>query len=263
MSDPHQNSDSGRPDLDEGINVAEAHGAVLEDSAAVARERRVRENGMEPVSLWVIVSSAFVLLVAGGVLSTGGGLFDYDQYRVDNYVQRTAPGGGDSGPVTMPIIDALAKNGAKTYALCSGCHGPGGAGDGAQYPPLTDSEWVTGNTETLAMIILHGVKGEITVAGRTWNTPGGMPAQAISDPVALASLMTYLRNGLGNSTGDVVTPEMAATALKIAEERPPGQVTVADLKAEHAEMLPGETMDPGTIVDLETLEPVGTAGGAE
>jgi mono/diheme cytochrome c family protein len=267
MSDSHQPIDPARPDLDEGTNVVQAHASVLEDNAAIVRERRVRENGMEPVSLWVIVSSAFVLLVAGAVLNAGGALFNYDEYRVEGYVQRAAPGGGDTGPITMPLIDALAKNGAKTYTMCAGCHGSGGAGDGAQYPPLGGSEWVTGDTETLAMIILNGVTGEISVKGRTWNTAGGMPPQPLQDPVALAYLMTYIRNDLGNSTGDIVTPEMAAAALKTFEERvgggTPSQVTAAELASNHAKMLPGEAMDPTTVVDIETFEPVDAAPAAE
>ena len=268
MSDSYQPIDPLRPDLDEGTNVARTHGAVVEDNAAITRERRVREDGMEPVSLWVIVSSAFVLLVAGAVLNAGGGLFNYHEYRVDGYVQREAPGAGDSGPATAPIMDALVKNGSKVYSTCSGCHQGDGMGDGASYPPLGGSEWVTGDTEQLAMIILNGVNGAITVNGRTWNTAGGMPAQALRDPVQLASVMTYLRNSFGNATGDVVTPEMAAAALEIYKERAggsptPPQVTEAELKADHGKMLSGEVMDPATVVDLETFQPVEVAGAAE
>jgi hypothetical protein len=37
--------------------------------------------------------------------------------------------------------------------------------------------------------------------------------------------------------------------------RTPGQVTAAELNANHDKMLEGEAMDPTTIVDFETLEP--------
>lgn len=267
MSDSHQPTDSSRPDLEEAINVAQTHGVVLEDNAAVARERRVRENGLEPVSLWVIVSSAFVLLVAGGVLSTGGSLFNYGEFRAENYVQQLAPGGGDSGPITMPVIDAFSKNGAKIYAAkCQGCHQPNGMGDGANFPPLGNSEWVTGDTQHLAMIIMNGVKGEITVDGRVWNS--AMAPQMPLSAVELASVMTYVRNSFGNETGDVVSAEMAEAALSLYKERAAGaalppQMTEAELKADYSAMLPGEAMDPATVVDLETFEPVGEAGATE
>lgn len=263
MADSYKPIDPERPDLDEGTNVALTHSTVLEDTAAVSRERRVRENGMEPVSLWLIVSSAFVLLVAGAVLNAGGSLFDYDEYRVDGYVQQAAPGSGDSGPLSAPIFDALVRNGSKIYSKCSGCHQPDGLGDGANYPPLSGSEWVVGDTERLAMIILNGVKGEITVQGRTWNS--NMPSQMPLSAVELASLMTYLRNNFGNSSGDVVTPEMAGAALEIYKERADGsamapQMTEAELNSAHGHMLPGEAIDPATVVDLETFQPVDAAG---
>ena len=49
MSDSSSSSDL-RPDLDESINVQDAHGALKGDPAA-GREKVVRENGMEAVSL--------------------------------------------------------------------------------------------------------------------------------------------------------------------------------------------------------------------
>ncbi|MFP6880741.1 MAG: hypothetical protein VCA34_07320, partial [Roseibacillus sp.] len=48
----------------------------------------------------------------------------------------------------------------------------------------------------------------------------------------------------------------AASALEIMKTRTPGQVTAAELNANHDKMLEGEAMDPATIVDFETLEPV-------
>ncbi len=266
MADSYKPVDPDRPDLDEGTNVVRAHAAVLADNTAVVRERRVREDGLEPVSLWVIVSSAFVLLVAGAVLNAGGGLFSYGEYKVDGYMQAAAPGGGDEGPYTAPMIDALSKNGAKIYAKCAGCHGPDGMGDGAQFPPLGGSEWVTGETQRLAMIIMNGVQGEISVKGRTWN--GNMPSQMVLNDVELASIMTYLRNNFGNSTGDVVTPEMAGAALELYKERADGaavapQMTEVELNADHGQMLSGEVVDPATVVDLETFQPVEAAGAAE
>ena len=256
MSDPEQTSAPQRPDLEETTNVAKSHATVLKDHAATNREKRIREEGMEPVSLWIILGSAFVLMVAGGVLGAGGGLFDYDELRTDGYVRAAAPGGGDDVVLTGPILAAMSKRGAKVYAACAGCHQSSGMGDGAQYPPLGGSEWVQGDTETLAMIILNGLKGEITVKGKTWNQEMA-PVQQITNAGDLAAVMTYVRNSFGNEVGDVVTPEMAQAAFDISKKRGGAKTTAAELKENHARMLPGETMDPATIVNLETLEPVG------
>lgn len=236
--------------------MADAHAPLDSSLAAASREKRVRENGMEPVSLWVFLASSLVLLVSGGVLGKSA-LFDYDPVPED-YVQAEAPGGGDTGPITGPILVALNKNGSKVYSKCSGCHGTNGLGDGANYPPLGGSEWVTGDTQSLAMILLNGLKGEITVAGKVWNS--NMPSQMPLNAVELASVMTYIRNSFGNETGDVVSVAQAEEAIKIYKERAGGaslapQSTQDELLKDHAKMLPGESMDPETVVDFESLQP--------
>lgn len=259
MADSNQPVENRKPDLEDSINVAQTHGTVLEDLSAATREKRLREDGMEPVSLWIVLGSAFVLLVAGGVLGAGGGLFDYQALRPEGYVQKAAPGGEDTGPLVGPILAALSRNGAKVYSKCNGCHQSNGMGDGANYPPLGGSEWVIGDTETLAMIILNGLKDPIEVKGKTWN--GNMTPMGPMSPVELASVMTYIRNSFGNETGDVVTIGMAEAAIEISKDRAGGspigaQLTAAELKDKHARMLPGEAMDPNTVVDLTTFEPV-------
>ncbi|NIP95888.1 MAG: hypothetical protein GWO24_21625, partial [Akkermansiaceae bacterium] len=78
MADSPQPADPTRPDLEESTNVAEAHAGLLESGAAQSREKRLQESGLEPVSLWVFLASAVVLLVGGAVMGAGGRLFDYN-----------------------------------------------------------------------------------------------------------------------------------------------------------------------------------------
>ena len=158
----------------------------------------------------------------------------------------------DTGPTIGPILEALSKRGKNIYAKCSGCHGSTGSGDGNQFPPLAGSEWVTGNTDRLAQIILNGLSGPIDVAGKTYN--GNMPAQAPLTAAELAAVMTYIRNEF-NDVGDVVSVEQAANALKTYEGRPQGAITVTELNANHDKMLEGEAVDPSTSVNFETLQP--------
>ncbi len=261
MADSHQPADPKRPDLEESTNVAEAHASLIEAGVAQSREKRIKETGMEPVSLWVFLASAVVLLVGGAVMGAGGRLFDYDPMP-QGYIRADFPGSGPDGPVSDTIFNAMMKRGAKTYAKCNGCHQSTGEGDGANFPPLAGSEWVTGNTEQLAMVILNGLQGKITVKGRVWDK--NMPSQAPIDKAELAAVMTYVRNSFGNATGDVVTPEQAGNAMETVKSRPAGvQITEAELKADHDKMLEGDPIDPATVVDLETFEPVEAAGAAK
>ena len=246
-----------RPDLDEEINVAEAHSVIQGATSATIRERGLRENGMEPVPLWLFLCAGFALLVGGAVL--GKGAFSYNDLWANDF---TADASVTDGPPTEgELLPFFVNQGEKTFTgKCGGCHGSDGKGDGAQFPPLVGSEWVIGeNTEALAMIILNGVAGPIEVLGRTWN--GAMPAQGPLSAKELAPLMTYLRNGL-NEVGDVVTLEQAQVAIDDYEARGPGkQVSAKELKDNYWKHLPGEEMDPATIIDYETYLPVGNTGG--
>ena len=249
-----------RPDLDEEINVAETHAVFEGATAATIRERRLHENGMEPLPLWLILLSGIAILVGGVVLGKGGSPFTYkqDSMWASNFDPDDSGEAADISEGEM--LPFFVKQGAKTYGKCAGCHGADGKGDGANFPPLAGSEWVTGdNTEALAMIILNGVGGPIEVAGKTWS--GVMPAQGPLSAKELASLMTYLRNDL-NKVGDVVTLDQAQAAIDSYESRGPGKTTsAAELLDGHMKLLPGDTMDPVTIIDFETYLPVANAGG--
>jgi len=249
-----------QPDLNEDSNVLDSHANLVEASAASSRENQLHENGMEPVSLWIILG-CFVGVLVGGAVIGKTGTFSYDDYVVKGYTTAQAPAGGDVGVQPKPIMDVFAKNGAKIYAAkCQGCHQPSGLGDGANFPPLGNSEWVTEDTSALAQIILNGVMGPIVVDGRTWN--GAMPGQAAGMTAAdLAALMTYIRNSFGNGTGDIVSIEMAENAMNDYKTRKgtapvATPITVAELESKYMVKLAGAVVDPALKVDPETLEPV-------
>jgi len=253
MSAPNEN-----PDLDENTNVTEVHARVVREAAACAREKRIVENGIEPISLWAFAACGIVLLIAGGVLGGAGNLFTYSATFKEGYVRSAPPGVADSGPVPRPVLAALSNRGAKIYsAKCGGCHGPDAKGNGSTYPSLIGSTWVIKETEVLAMVILNGLNGPVS-SGKTY---GVMPPQGIGmTPEDLAGVMTYLRNNLGNAVGDVVTPEMGKAAIDISTARPQAgnMVTAAEINADHMKNLPGEVIAPDTMVDPISLVPIKT-----
>jgi hypothetical protein len=104
------------------------------------------------------------------------------------------------------------------------------------------------------MIILNGLTGP-TSTGKTF---GAMPAQGVGmKEDDLAHLMTFIRNSFGNSSGDVVSPEMAAAAFEISGKRAKAgeAVNSAELAADHLKNLPGEPVDATLMVDPITLQP--------
>ncbi len=244
-----------KPDLDDSINVTEAHGRVVREAAACARENRIVDNGIAPISLWAFVACGVVLVVAGGILGAAGDLFAYNATFREGYVRTPAGGAEDSGPVPKEALAAYMAKGSKIYsAKCNGCHGSDAKGNGSTYPSLVGSKWVIGENERLAMVILNGLDGPIS-DGKSY---GVMPAQGIGmAPEDLAGIMTYVRNNFGNATGDVVTTEMATKALEISAARKNAgkSCNAAELEADHVKTLPGEVLDPKTMLDPITLAP--------
>lgn len=119
-------------------------------------------------------------------------------------------------PLT-PIQEQARQRGAEYYsARCATCHGEDGLGIGSLAPRLADSEWVTGPSERLARVILHGLKGPISVGDEAWD--GVMPGHAampdFTDEVA-AGLMTFLGRSWGH-TQRAVEPDFM-TAIRETE----------------------------------------------
>ncbi len=82
---------------------------------------------------------------------------------------------------------------------CASCHQRNGQGDNNRFPPLTDSEWVTGDENRLINIVLNGMQGEIKVNGITYNDL--MPNHQHLEDLAIASIVTYIRNRFGGING--------------------------------------------------------------
>jgi mono/diheme cytochrome c family protein len=248
--------DPSKPDLEESVNVTEAHDRVLRGAAAVSREHKLTENGAEPVSLWVIALCAVPVLFAGWTaLGYGTPLFSYKDTVREGYVQVIPPDDEGEAVEPTPALAAYSKKGAKIFGKCAACHGPDGKGDGANYPALVGSKFADGENERFSQIILNGLTGP-TSWGKAFGT---MPPQGEGMSAEdLACVMTFVRNNLGNKVGDVVSKDQAAEAMKISAGRPKkgSPVTADELDADHKKTLPGATIAADVLVDPVTLEPV-------
>jgi mono/diheme cytochrome c family protein len=86
-------------------------------------------------------------------------------------------------------------------ANCVACHQPTGKGLPGIFPPLDGSEWVNGDERVLANIVLHGITGDITVAGVAYK--GAMPSFAqLGDP-ELAAVLSHVRSAWSNKSPPV------------------------------------------------------------
>lgn len=89
-------------------------------------------------------------------------------------------------------------------ANCVACHQATGQGVPGVFPPLAGSQWVQGDARVLASILLHGVSGDIVVAGKSFR--GAMPSFAHLGDAELAAIASYIRGAWANGAG-AVAPE--------------------------------------------------------
>ncbi|MGN7988775.1 DUF7133 domain-containing protein [Pedobacter sp. 22226] len=88
--------------------------------------------------------------------------------------------------------------------LCATCHGADGkgvsiGGKDMPAPPLASSKDVTGDPQKLIKILLHGLSGPINA--KTY--PDVMPALGFNTDDYIASVLSYIRNDLGNKASTI------------------------------------------------------------
>ncbi len=245
-------SDSNSPvhsDYDEKVNI------LTEHVSAASREKPDPTEGNEPPPLIAIMIAGFALIVGAGYLGgTNGGLSNDSFTFVEGYDVPPVPGGGVIEEQKPPGEIWLAEGKKQYSAICAACHQGNGQGQTGVYPPLANSEWVTGGTEQLAMIILNGIQGPITVDGQSYNSLMTPWKDALNDK-QMAQVMSYIRMSWGNAeqvaeNSGMVTAEMVAHARATHD--------IPGMKVSHLEGFDKDL--PGAKVDPITMEPIG--GGA-
>ena len=125
---------------------------------------------------------------------------DYEKWLSDKKAKALAVAA--SAEEKWSMEDLIAKGETVYKTNCSGCHGSTGAGIPGVFPAMTGSNIVLGDILDHIDIIVNGRAGTAMAAFKT----------QLSD-VDIAAVVTFERNGLGNSVGDMVQPS-AITGLR-------------------------------------------------
>lgn len=179
---------------------------------AQQREHAEPSEQLQPIPLVVaIITLAMVLFGAGYLLlSESFGRPELGDRRTltDLSVSssRPAQGGGKADGRLL------------FTANCVACHQTSGQGVPGVFPPLAGSEWVKGSTNVLANILLHGISGEINVAGQSYK--GVMPAFGHFDNADIAALASYIRREWGNGAAGMEANEVEAARKSGARTTP-------------------------------------------
>jgi len=203
MSDKEQTNGLD-PKSKQSLEKAAMQDAAMQDvHAQLMREKDEPHEGFSPVPIFLLFVFA-ALCFWGGVyfVENSGG------YRWDAYSPDFNPDAAKPKAEPKP----LAEVGAKIFRnQCAQCHQATGVGVPGVYPPLAGSEWVVGNDERLARILINGLNGPITVEGHEFN--GNMPAFGPNGlnlkPREIAGVLTYIRQEWGNAA-----PEVSEEALQ-------------------------------------------------
>lgn len=111
---------------------------------------------------------------------------------------------------------------------CAACHGTDGDAPPPRYPPLVETEWVTGDAERPTLVVLHGLRGPIEVRGRTYDEPMPGFGTRLSDP-EIARILTYIRTSWGNDASPVEPEDVAEIRDLFPADR--GPWTAEELEA--------------------------------
>lgn len=115
---------------------------------------------------------------------------------------------------TAETIEEQNEYGKEVYAsVCQSCHMQDGSGIEGAFPPVANSDYMNENPDRAISAIVHGLSGEITVNGETYD--GVMPRQNLTNE-EVANVVTYLLNNFDNDGGRV-TPE---DVERVREEGP-------------------------------------------
>jgi mono/diheme cytochrome c family protein len=170
--------------------------------AAVTREMSEPTDGIAPTPVGLVLFFFVLAGWAGYYLSSNSGGFNANTYD-EHYTGRA------NSPDVQTPQDPMVL-GRRTFNMCAQCHQENGLSLAGTYPPLSGSEIVLGDPQTLARILLHGLHGDVTVAGAVYN--GEMPGWDRLSDIQIASVLTYIR-GTWTNNGSPVDPALI-TAIR-------------------------------------------------
>jgi mono/diheme cytochrome c family protein len=211
---------------------------VQQVHAAVQREKREPRVGAEPLSIWLIAVYGLAVFFGGAYLGRYSGNFitgGLDPMGAPPAPKKAVagPGGGEQAAELSPR-----DRGKKIFsANCQTCHQANGLGVPGQYPPLAGSEFTTGGSQRMAMIVLKGLQGPVTVKGQQFGTAVMQPWDKTLTDKQIADVMTYERSEWGNTASPVTAEQIAALRKEMANH--PNSFTEPELLAAPEGDLPG------------------------
>ncbi|GAB4010976.1 GDSL-type esterase/lipase family protein [Spirosoma migulaei] len=225
------------------VQVVRYTGHQVKDQADLLMQAVKDENSR--VRLDAIVAASWIGKEKGLPILAEAAKKPLDDWMIHAYDAAVAHLKGENVKKEKEVVEkstlkgselALYNLGKQIYAkegYCTTCHQPDGKGLAASgFPPLTGTNWVSGNEERLIKIVLKGVMGPIEVVGK--NYPGQVPMTPFGGLLKdneVAAVLTYVRNSFGNNA-PAITPEKVKQ-VRAATERKKDFYSPDQLLKEH------------------------------
>lgn len=197
------------------VEVLRFTGHQVKNQSELLKQAATDDNNR--VRLGAIVSASRLGKSKGMPILEAAKLMPLDDWMV--YAYETAVAHLNGVPVIKPKVVkkvetnlkgddlALFSKGKEVYGkegYCVTCHQADGNGLTASgFPPLSGTEWVTGDQVRLVKVILKGLMGPIEVNGKQYEGMVPMtPFEGLSDD-DVAAVATYIRNSFGNTASPI------------------------------------------------------------
>lgn len=127
-------------------------------------------------------------------------------YLPEGGALQTIPNDTEPATVATTKQERIAAGKSIYDSNCAACHMPNGQGMPSAFPPLANSDYLNADVDRAIDVVFHGLQGEITVNGETYNSV--MPTLGLNDE-DVANVLTYVYSKWENK-GVEVTPEQVA-----------------------------------------------------
>ena len=186
--------------------------ATATDESIISAHEKASEGRPDVDGSYRLMPLVLLFVFSGFIFFGGTYLHRYTGYFSPEIFDERQHAGGPV--VEAPKIDPVVFGKKKYDLACVTCHMPNGLGVPGAFPPLVDSEWVDGSEDRLIAIVLHGLKGPLTVNGKTYGA-AAMPAFGQGSgynwkDVEIAAVLTYIRQEWGNTAGPIETASVTA-----------------------------------------------------
>ena len=156
-----------------------------------------------------------LLFVFSGLIFYAGTYLSHyaGEYKGTVFNENAPP---NSGVATVAAIDPLVLGKRSYEQVCAACHQATGLGVEGVYPPLAGADWVVGSPDRVIRILLHGLKGPLTVNGKQYGAAampafGKVPGSGYNwNDDRIAAVLTYIRQEWGNTAEPIMPAQVSA-----------------------------------------------------